>query len=165
MAKKKEDFDITKLPIEAQDPEIKAEDFVISDENKVVHEQKLQTKPTTFLRDSLKRFSKNKSSVVASIILGLLLLLSVVVPLADQSDVSVSHPEAVYLEPKLFNSGTGFWDGVKKITHEPVDANTLMPNEVSPLPTKSLSVTDSRPRSRFSRVKAEMSSKNQSLML
>lgn len=121
MAKKKEDFDITKLPIEAQDPEIKAEDFVISDENKVVHEQKLQTKPTTFLRDSLKRFSKNKSSVVASIILGLLLLLSVVVPLADQSDVSVSHPEAVYLEPKLFNAGTGFWDGTKNFENIAVD--------------------------------------------
>ena len=121
MAKKDNDFDLKNLPIEAQDPEIKPEDFVIDNKNKVIHEQKLQTKPTTFFKDSLRRFAKNKSSVVASIILGMLLLLAIVVPIADRSDVANSHPEAVYLEPKLFNAGTGFWDGTKNYENIAVD--------------------------------------------
>ena len=124
MAKKDKDFDLTNLPIEAQDPEIRPEDFVISDENKVIHEQKLQTKPTTFLRDSIRRFAKNKSSVVAAVILGALLLLSIIVPLADQSDVANSHPETVYLEPKLFPSGTGFWDGTMNYENIAVDTSS-----------------------------------------
>lgn len=124
MADKKirnEDFDLTNLPIETQDPEIKKEDFVLTQQNTKVHDQKFQTRPTTFLKDSLKRFSKNKSSVVATGILGALLLLAIIVPIADRNDVSVSHPEMIYLEPKLFNAGTGFWDGTKSWTNIPVD--------------------------------------------
>ena len=121
MAKKNDDFDLKNLPIEAQDPEIRPEDFVVSGENKVIHEQKLQTRPTTFLKDSIHRFAKNKSSVVAAIILGLLLVLSIVIPIADRSDVANAHPEAVYLEPKLFNAGTGFWDGTKDYKNIAVD--------------------------------------------
>lgn len=121
MAKKNDDFDLKNLPIEAQDPEIRPEDFVVSSENKVIHEQKLQTRPTTFLKDSIHRFAKNKSSVVAAIILGLLLVLSIVIPIADRSDVANAHPEAVYLEPKLFNAGTGFWDGTKDYKNIAVD--------------------------------------------
>ena len=123
MAKKidDKDFELTNLPIEAQDPEIKKEDFTLVDNQNRSHEQKFQTKPTTFLKDSLKRFSKNKSSVVAAYILGGLLLLSVLVPIIDRNDTSVTHPEIVYLEPKLFPSGTGFWDGTKKYDSIPVD--------------------------------------------
>jgi len=124
MATKKthnEDFELTNLPIEAQDPEIRKEDFVLTQQNKKVHDQKFQTRPTTFLKDSLKRFSKNKSSVVATGILGALLLLAIVVPIADRNDVSKSHPEIIYLEPKLFNAGTGFWDGTKSWSNIPVD--------------------------------------------
>ena len=130
MAKKDNDFDLVNLPEEARDPEIKAEDFTLQQADTKIHEQKFQTKPTTFWKDSMRRFSKNKSSVVAAYILGFLVLLAVFVPIFNPSDVSRPQNVAFQnLEPKLFNSGTGFWDGVKTITHEPVDAVTLMPNE------------------------------------
>ena len=93
------------------DAEITADDFTLTEVDESVHEQKFQTKPTTFLKDSLKRFRKNKSSVVATYILGGLLLMSFLVPIIDTSDVRHPHPEETYLAPKLFNSGTGFWDG------------------------------------------------------
>ena len=115
------DFDLTSLPVEAQDPEIKAEDFVLESNENKSFEQKFQTKPTTFLKDSLRRFSKNKSSVVAAYILGGLLLLSIFIPIIDRNDTSVAHPEITYLRPKLFNAGTGFWDGTKKFADIPVD--------------------------------------------
>lgn len=126
MAKKlhDSDFELANLPAEARDPEIKKEDFVLQKQEKGSHEQKFQTKPTTFLKDSLKRFSKNKSSVVAAGILGGLLLLSILVPIIDRNDTSSPHPEIIYLEPKLFDAGTGFWDGTKKWNNIPVDVSS-----------------------------------------
>ncbi len=126
MAKKKlndNDFDLVNLPIEAQDPEISKEDFVLQASDNESHEQKFQTKPTTFLKDSLRRFSKNKSSVVAAGILGGLLLLSIFVPIFDRNDTSKPNPSIIYLEPKLFNAGTGFWDGTKEWKDIPVDTS------------------------------------------
>ena len=119
--------DFSLLPAECSDPEISESDFVLSAKDKKIHDQKFQTRPTTFLKDSIKRFAKNKSSLVAAGILGVLLLLSFVIPIVDTSDVAHSHPEMIYLEPKLFNAGTGFWDGTKKWTSIPTDMSA-MPN-------------------------------------
>ena len=118
---KNNDFDIKNLPIECQDSSIKQEDFTLVNNDERIHEQKFETKPTTFLKDCLKRFKKNKSSVAAAVILGLLLALSVVVPIVDQNDIKNPHPYATYLQPKLFDSGTGFWDGTRKFHNIPVD--------------------------------------------
>ena len=109
------------LPLETQDPSIKKEDFVLTNKDKSIHDQKFQTKPTTFFKDSLKRFAKNKSSVVAAGILGLLLILAIFVPIFDTNDITSPHKEYQYLEPKLFEAGTGFWDGTKKFSNIPVD--------------------------------------------
>ena len=106
------------------------DDFTLTQVDSTVHEQKFQTKPTTFLKDSLKRFRKNKSSVVATYILGALLVMSFIVPLVDRSDTKKPHPAETYLSPKLFNAGTGWWDGT--VTYENIavdvsakpDANT-----------------------------------------
>ena len=119
----KDDFELVDLPEVANDPEIKKEDFVLQQADSTIHEQRFQTKPTTFWKDSLKRFSKNKSSVVAAYILGFLVLLAVFVPIFDPNDVSTAANSALKnLEPKLFDNG-GFWDGTIKVTHIPVDKN------------------------------------------
>ena len=129
MMNRDDDFNLVNLPIEAQDPEIKAEDFTLQQADGSIHEQKFQTKPTTFLKDSLRRFRKNKSSVVASYILGTLVLLSIFVPIFDKNDVSKAANSAYSnLQPKLFDSGAGWWDGTKKVKDCPVDAVTLLPD-------------------------------------
>lgn len=88
-----------------------------------IHDQKFETKVTTFAKDAFKRFCKNKSSVVAAIIIGLLILLAIVLPLALPYDVESSHPSEVELPAKLFNAGTGFWDGTKSYENIPCDEN------------------------------------------
>jgi len=118
---KNNDFNLKNLPVECRDTSISENDFKFVDTRKISHEQKFQTRPTTFLKDCIRRFKKNKSSVVASVILGLLLVLSVVVPVVDKNNIKTPHPESTYLQPKLFNAGTGFWDGTKKWTKIPVD--------------------------------------------
>ena len=121
---KDNDFDLVNLPIEAQDPSISQDDFVLQQADKEIHEQKFQTKPTTFLKDSLRRFSKNKSSVVAAYILGALILLSVFVPIFNTNDVSqAQNPAFINLQPKLFENANGFWDGTIKVDHAAVDVS------------------------------------------
>ena len=107
------------------DPEISKDDFVLTQVDSTVHEQKFQTKPTTFLKDSLKRFGKNKSSVVAAYILGGLLLMSFIVPIVDTSNTKVANPYETYLAPKLFEAGTGFWDGTVKYNNIAVDLSEM----------------------------------------
>lgn len=86
--------------------------FVQSDGK--ISDDKLSTKRTSFSQDAFRRFCKNKSSVVGAIVLGVLVLLSLLVPLFSPHAVDVvSAPEA-FLEPKLFNAGTGFWDGTRR---------------------------------------------------
>jgi ABC-type dipeptide/oligopeptide/nickel transport system permease subunit len=119
MKSEKEEFKLTNLPPEANDASISKDDFKLVQADATIHDQKFETKPTTFLKDCIKRFRKNKSSVVAAIILGILLVMSIFVPIifktSEVHNTSTSHPELYYLEPKLFNGG-GFWDGTKKMT-------------------------------------------------
>ena len=108
------------------------DDFVLIQQDKRVTDKKLDTKPTTFFKDALRRFRKNKASVAGSIILGILVLLAIFVPvLSDANITTVSTPEA-FLAPKLFASGTGFWDGTRKYTRIVYD----MENEVPALSGK-----------------------------
>ena len=124
MKKSDNDFEL-KNSIEL-DTSISKDDFKLVQADKKIEEQKFQTKPTTFLKDSIKRFSKNKSSVVASFILGLLILLSIFVPALASDDVvhnSKSNSKLTWLQPRLFDPklGLGFWDGTKYIKNIPVD--------------------------------------------
>ncbi|MDY2913319.1 MAG: ABC transporter permease [Candidatus Enteromonas sp.] len=87
---------------------------------------KIKSKPTTFFKDAMKRFAKNKSSVAGAIILGTITLFSLIVPFADTNDISKDNPNLQsqsFLDPKLFNAGTGFWDGTKTYSNTPIDFN------------------------------------------
>ena len=92
-----------------------------------IHDTKFETKPTTFFKDSLKRFAKNKSSVVGAIIISIIILLSIIVPIVSPYDIKDAHPSETHLLPKLFNAGTGFWDGVKTYEGIPYDTETGLP--------------------------------------
>ena len=108
---------------------IRSNSFEFAQKDKSIHDTKFKTKPTTFLKDAFKRFCKNKSSVAGAIILGILLLGSIIIPIADTYDIENQHPNETFLEPKLFPTGTGFWDGTKRMTDVPVDPSTLQPGD------------------------------------
>ncbi len=90
------------------------EDFELVQSDVKIFDKKLDTKPTTFLKDALKRFRKNKSSVVGAIILGILILLAIIVPMISNKDIETVRKSEAFLAPKLFNAGFGFWDGTVK---------------------------------------------------
>ena len=96
-----------------------ADDFSFVQNDSKIYDSKFDTKPTTFLKDAFKRFCKNKSSVVGAIIIGIIILMSIIVPVASPNVgawyLDISHPSEVFLKPKLFEAGTGFWDGTEQI--------------------------------------------------
>ena len=59
-----------------------------------LHDEKLQTKSRSYLQDAFRRFKKNKSSVIAAIIIALLVLFAIVAPII--SPYSVYHQDNMY---------------------------------------------------------------------
>ena len=109
----------------------KPDDFELTQANKKIYDAKFDTKPTTFVKDALRRFAKNKSSVVAAFLIGTLLFLAIFVPVFSPYDVSNVHPAERLLVPKLLNPVKGewgtFWNGTKLYTGVPYDAVNDMP--------------------------------------
>ena len=103
-------------------------ELVNKDGNVKIHDQKLETKPTTFAKDALKRFAKNKSSVVGAVIIGVLLMGSFLSFLSPY-DIRNPHADESLLPAKLFPAGTGWWDGTIEYKNIPYDASTGGPAE------------------------------------
>ena len=89
-------------------------DFELTQYDRKITDTKMKSRPTTFFKDAFKRFAKNKSSVTGAVILGTILLLTIFVPIFDTNSLDTSNPYLSYqtkLSPRLFDAGTGFWDG------------------------------------------------------
>lgn len=92
-------------------------DFEYVQMDSKIHDVKFEDKPTTFLKDAIKRFAKNKSSVVAATILGILILTSIIVPLVNTNDTSVVNVSLSNLPPRWAGfDGTGFMDGTISVS-------------------------------------------------
>lgn len=103
------------------------DDFVLVQKDTKISDKALESKPTTFFKDALKRFRKNRSSVVGAIILGILILLALFVPAISTKNIERTSKSEAFLAPKLFEAGTGFWDGTKKYTRIVYDTVNEVP--------------------------------------
>ena len=129
-----------------QDIELSSSDFefVHKEDFGKIHDEKFKTKPTTYFKDALKRFVKNKSSVVGAIIIAVLMLGSVFVPIISPYDTKQIQDSAFkLLPPKIFQPGgkSGFWDGTISMesylqydeetdTYYPAETETVKSNAV-----------------------------------
>lgn len=111
----------------AKDVIFRDDDFVLIQTNVRMMDKKLETKPTTFFKDAVRRFCKNTSSVVASVILGILILLTIFVPMLSDANITVVSSREAFLAPKLFDAGTGFWDGTRKYERVVYDTENEIP--------------------------------------
>lgn len=108
------------------------DDFKLVQNQSVIYDEKFKTKPTTYLKDAFKRFCKNKSSVVAAIIIGILMLLSFAVPVFSPHDLDSPKMDQDLLVGKLFNAGSGFWDGTRKYENQIYDPSIGAPAGFKP---------------------------------
>lgn len=102
-----------------------------------IHDEKLDTKPIGYLRDAFNRFAKNKASVVAAIIIGILVLYAIVGPYMVRSDFVKSYEtdssliNYKELRPKLkFLEGTGIWDGSRVVDVSETTYNIYLAKEM-----------------------------------
>lgn len=107
--------------------DFRSDDFVLVQQNIRIMDKKLETKPTTFMKDAFRRFCKNKSSVAGAIILAILIALTILVPWLSPYNIENVHSPERFLAPKLFKAGTGFWDGTRKKEHIVYDAVNEVP--------------------------------------
>lgn len=81
---------------------IPAEKFAFARrENEKISDKKLNTKPIGYFRDCLRRFRKNKSSVVAAVIILLLFLFALIVPFVSHYDVKFRDGYYKLVPPKF----------------------------------------------------------------
>ncbi len=86
--------------------------FVSRDEK--IHDVKFETKPIGYLKDAFIRFSKNKGSLVAAIIILILFLYAILTPLFATYEMSDSDIFYKNMLPRNnFFAKFGFWDGLK----------------------------------------------------
>ena len=112
---------------EEKSVQFRDDDFRLIQEDIRIMDTKLETKPTTFFRDALRRFRKNKSSVAGFFILAVLILLAIVVPIVSPHNIDTVSSSEGFLAPKLFEAGTGFWDGTRSKTHIVYDTENQVP--------------------------------------
>lgn len=110
---------------------ITKKDFVLVQQDKQIHDLKFETKPTTYLKDALRRFVKNKSSVSASVIIGILILLAIFVPIFNKSNIDISQSDFRFLPPR--------WPGFENTsilngTREYKDIVTDVSDPLNPVP-------------------------------
>lgn len=100
---------------------IPASAFEFVGEEGRLHDKKLETKPIGYFKDVMIRFSRNKSSVVAAIIILVLVLYAILVPIFAQTTYSRSLTDTMYLNyAKLPPKASGLswlgFNGRSKIT-------------------------------------------------
>ena len=93
-------------------PEIPAEKFRFIQQDEKIHDERIKTKPIGYFKDAWLRFVRNKSAVVAFVLIIFLVLFAVIVPFISDYDVNFRSGYYKTMQPKsrLF-AGLGFWDG------------------------------------------------------
>ena len=112
--------------MKAQDYKISSEKFVFRSQGEKLHDKKLETKPVSFFRDALNRFTKNKGSILAAFIILILVLFAIIGPFCTPYEVAYEDPYYAFCLPKnelFYDLGIPFWDGgqeksVNKFTYD-----------------------------------------------
>lgn len=92
--------------------DIKDEDLNLVHDKQQLHDVDLKGKTTTYFKDILHRFLKNKVSVVGFIIIAIIVLGAAIIDLSmPEFKISGTNSTEIFMPAKLFPTGTGWWDG------------------------------------------------------
>ncbi len=92
------------------------EDFEFVQMNEKIFDKKFETKAIGYFGDAFRRFCKNKSSVVAFIMLMFIILMAIFVPALSSKDPTYQDPSKIHLPPRIpLIEKLGIADGIKTI--------------------------------------------------
>ena len=97
-------------------PEIAPEKFRFAQLGDQITDKKLDTKPIGYFRDAWMRFRRNKASVVAAVIIGILLIFAIIGPMVSPYDVSYNDKYMIQKLPKCEAFAWAGWDGCSTMT-------------------------------------------------
>ena len=100
---------------------IPKEKFEFYKRDESIHDKKLETKPVGYFKDAMRRFAKNKSSVVAAYIILALVLFAIFIPIFCENNYTKAAKDTTYLQygkllPKSRLFAWAGWDGCSKET-------------------------------------------------
>ena len=127
-------------------PDIAPEKFKLVGVDARLHDQKFETKQVSYFRDAFNRFCKNKSSVVAAIIILCLVLYAIFVPIFCETNYSLALRDTNYLNyVKLPMETTQFGDGFSKDDYKALvagmfDGSIKVSNATDAMPETSITV-------------------------
>ncbi len=104
--------------MKASEYKISSEKFVFHTTDGNLHDNKLETKPVTYFQDALKRFSRNKGSIFAFVIIMLLVVFAIIGPVLTPYTVAYEDAYYRYTMPKnqlFYDLELGFWDGGREV--------------------------------------------------
>lgn len=102
---------------------IDAFEFVQLDER--IHDTKFETKPVGYFRDAIRRFRKNKSSVVAFCLLVIIILFAIFAPIFSKHDPIYQDHSRILFPPKFPGiEKIGILDGTRK--YDKVNVNYII---------------------------------------
>jgi oligopeptide transport system permease protein len=91
---------------------IPSEKFAFVHKDEKLRDQQLKTKPVGYFKDAMRRFAKNKGSVVCMVILLILVLYAIFAPIFSRYGISEKDGYYAYSLPKLSTKfDLGFWNG------------------------------------------------------
>ncbi|MFP4187304.1 MAG: hypothetical protein ACLFSU_03930, partial [Acholeplasmataceae bacterium] len=110
-------------------------DFEFVQRDEKIYDKRFETKPIGYFKDAMIRFSKNRTNVVATIILGILILLAIFVPVLTTKNYQDQETEIANLPPRMpLLKEIGIFDGMKHYQDQQVDVSTIDPETGIGLP-------------------------------
>lgn len=110
-------------------------EFVQRDEK--IFDKKFDTKPIGYFKDALIRFRKNRTNVIATVILFALIILSIFVPILTSKNYTELETQLQYLPPRVpYLEKIGILDGTREYTEQLVDRDTIDPETGLGLPLR-----------------------------
>ena len=113
------------------------ESFEFVQKEEKIFDKKFETKPIGYFKDAMIRFSKNKTNVIASSILFIIILGTIIFPIISSKNTEELEPELANLPPRMpwienFHPfGWHIFDGTDEKTDQPVDASTMHVDEIT----------------------------------
>ncbi len=92
------------------------------EKDKKIYDKKFETKPIGYFKDAMIRFSRNRTNVVASVILIILILLAVFVPVLTTKNYTQQQTQLAHLPPRVpIISRLGFMDGTATVAAQTIN--------------------------------------------
>lgn len=103
-------------------------DFEFVQAEQKIYDKKFETKPIGYFKDAMIRFSKNKTNVVATTILFIIIAGTILIPIFSSKNASDLEAELAFLPPRVpIVENWGFLDGTSHKDGIPVDPTTNLP--------------------------------------